>query len=49
VPLRVLGHGVHPVDPDELDDASDESVEEAERHRAGVSSSASSLVKPVIE
>jgi hypothetical protein len=30
--LRVLGDGVHPADPDQLDDASDESVEEAERH-----------------
>ncbi len=47
--LRVLGDVVHPVDPDQLDDASDESVEEAEGHGAGASSSASCLVKPVIE
>jgi hypothetical protein len=45
--LRVLRHGVHPVDPDHLDDASDQAVEEG--HGAGASSSASSLVKPVIE
>jgi hypothetical protein len=41
----VLGDGVHPVDPAQLQDVSDEAVEEAERHWAGASSSASSLVK----
>ena len=47
--LRVLGDVVHPVDPDQLDDASDESVEEAEGHGAEASFSASLLVKAVIE
>jgi hypothetical protein len=47
--LRLLGDDVHPVDPGQLEDASDESVEEAERHRTGASPSASSLVKPKIE
>ena len=32
--LGVLGDGVHPVDPDQLDDASDQAVEEAECPRA---------------
>ena len=45
--LCVLGEGVHPVDPEHLDDASDQAVEEAEGHGAGASSSgASFLVKP---
>ena len=43
--LRVLGDVVHPVNPDPLDDASDESVEEAEGHGAGASFSASWLVR----
>jgi hypothetical protein len=30
--LRVLGDGVHVVDAQELDDATDQAVEEAERH-----------------
>ena len=47
--LRVLGDVVHPVDAGQLDAASDQAVEEAERHRAGASSSAPSLVKPRIE
>ena len=43
--LCILGDDVHPVGPDQLDDAPDESVEEAERHGIGASSSESCLVK----
>ncbi len=47
--LRVLGHGVPPASRDQLNDASDQTVEEAERHGTGASPTASSLVKPMIE
>ena len=47
--LRVLGDVVHPVDPDQLGDASDESVEEAKGHGAEASFSASWLIKAVVE
>jgi hypothetical protein len=43
--LRVLGHGVHAVGPDQLDDASDNSIDEAERHGVAASSRPSCLVK----
>jgi hypothetical protein len=43
--FRVLGDGVDPVGPDQLDDQSDKSIEGAERHGAAASSSALSVVK----
>ena len=46
--LGVLGDGVHPVDAQELDDATDQAVEEAERHGAAGSLVRSCLVKPTI-
>ena len=46
--LRILGDGVHPVDAQELDDATDQAVEEAERHGVAGSPSRSCLVKPTI-
>ena len=44
--LGVLGHAVHPVDADRLCDATDEAVEEGERHGRRASPSSSCLVKP---
>ncbi len=42
--LRVLGDGARAADSDQLDDLTDKSIEEAERHGAAAASSASSLV-----
>jgi len=44
--LGVLGQGVHPVDTYRLGDATDEAIEEGERHRRRASFSASCLVNP---
>ena len=44
-----LAHGIHPVDPEQLDDAADETVEEGERHGRRASLSLSCLVKLAIE
>ena len=44
--LGVLGYAVHLVDADRLCDATDEVVEEGERHRRRASPSSSFLVKP---
>ena len=43
--LGIFGDGVHPVDPHELDDATDQAVEEAERHGPAASPRRSWLVK----
>jgi hypothetical protein len=44
--LGVLGHRVHPMNPNHLDDTADEAVEEGERHGRRASPSSSCLVKP---
>jgi hypothetical protein len=46
--LRILGDGVHVVDPKELDDATDQAIEEAERHGVAGSRFRSCLVKLTI-
>jgi hypothetical protein len=46
--LGVLVDGVHPVDPGELDQATEQTVQERERHGAGSSPDRSCLVKPGI-
>ena len=46
--LGVLVDGVHPVDPGELDQAAEQTVQERERHGAGSSPDRSCLVKPRI-
>ena len=43
--LGILGGGVHPVDAHEVDDTTDQAVEEAEGHEAAASPARSSLVK----
>jgi len=43
--LCILGHGVHPVHPDTLEDATDQTVEETERHSERACWDASWLVK----
>jgi hypothetical protein len=46
--LGVLGRCVHPMDPKQLGNAADETVEEAERHGRGASLPQSRLVKPTM-
>jgi len=47
--LGILDEGVHTVDPNKLDDAVNQAVEEAQRHRTGASRRSSPLVKLAIE
>ena len=47
--FSVFGDRVHPMDPGQLDNASDKSVEEAERHGMGAHRARRAWSSPVIE